>query len=594
MRLGWPDGLGQPVGSTDMDVGDGDIAEVEPGDAQRSPEHLITRRDALRVGAVGIGALGLAASGSLVGLVVPAGSSAGVDVGPQWNDPEYVTTVPLDGAWFASQLEVADFNGDGHQDILITRNSQDAQHSYPVTVLLGDGKGNFTDGTSSIFQGDVPQTQFARQIVIADFNGDGRPDVFIADTGDDHTGSGYQNTLILSAPGGKLVDATANLPQAYDYTHSAAAADVNGDGTIDIYVGNIWGANLVPPRILLNDGTGHFTIGTGLLPAAQTDLNQGQYTGSTLADVNGDGHPDLVLSAASTPPQSVVLLNDGIGHFTLLSNALPAKPFGPDAIGLDPTSFDINGDGHPDLLIGYTKNNPFFVGRWIQVLINNGDGTFSDQTASFLPQSDNSAAWPAFFRLADLQRTGHMDFGVVTSDFSADLYLRDQNDNFQPGPAIGMSAQAWAFIDATGDGSNDIIGVDGGTGDVYLAREIRATTTHPPPVLSHLKLTPAAFRAAHSGASVARHATGTTISYSVSEASTTTFKVERRATGGHRFIPLHGHFAHHAVLGSNHLHFTGRIGGKALPPGHYRLTATPKNASGHDGKTKQAAFTILS
>ena len=49
--------------------------------------------------------------------------------------------------------------------------------------------------------------------------------VFIADTGDDHAPfPGYQNTLILSAPGGKLVGATANLPQVYDYTHSAAAA----------------------------------------------------------------------------------------------------------------------------------------------------------------------------------------------------------------------------------------------------------------------------------------------------------------------------------------------------------------------------------
>ena len=47
---------------------------------------------------------------------------------------------------------------------------------------------------------------------------------------------GYQNTLILSAPGGKLVDATGNLPQVYDYTHSAAAADVDGDGATDLYV----------------------------------------------------------------------------------------------------------------------------------------------------------------------------------------------------------------------------------------------------------------------------------------------------------------------------------------------------------------------
>lgn len=157
-----------------------------------------------------------------------------------------------------------------------------------------------------------------RACLIADFNGDGRPDAFVADHGmDGSPWPGYQNTLILSASGGKLVDATANLPQVYDFTHSAAAADVNGDGAVDLYVGNVYGANMVPPRILLNDGTGHFTVATGLLPAAQADLNQTQYTGSAFADVNGDAHPDLILSAEVGTPQSVVLINDGTGHFTL-------------------------------------------------------------------------------------------------------------------------------------------------------------------------------------------------------------------------------------------------------------------------------------
>jgi hypothetical protein len=562
-------------------------------------EHLITRRDALRAGAVGIGAVRLLASGGLVGVLVPAGASA-ADAGPQWGGPESVATVPLDGAWFASQIAVADFNGDGHQDVLITRNSMDAQHTYPVTILLGDGKGHFTDGTSSIFEGNVPQTQFARQIVIADFNGDGRPDVFIADHGDDHDPfPGYQNTLILSAPGGKLVDATANLPQVYDFTHSAAAADVDGNGTIDIYVGNLASENSVSPRILLNDGTGHFTVGQGLLPASVTDLNVNYYPGSAFVDVNGDGKPDLVLSAGDTVAQSAVLLNDGTGHFTQLANAIPTKPFAPDAIGLGSAAFDINGDGRPDMLIGYTKNNPFYVGRWIQVLINNGDGTFGDQTSTYLAQSDNSETWPEFFRVADLQRTGKLDFGLVTNgngDDSPHLYLRDQNGNFVLGRAIGMSFQAWAFIDATGDGSNDIIGVTGG-GAVWLVPEVRPMpppAPSQPPVLSLLKLTPAAFRAVRRGASVARAATGTTISYSVSEASNTTFTVERAASRGRKLTPVHGNFTHQDVAGTNRFHFTGRIGGRALRPGHYRLNATPKSATGQVGQTQQISFRIVS
>jgi hypothetical protein len=184
-------------------------------------------------------------------------------------------------------------------------------------------------------------------------------------------------------------------------------------------------------------------------------------------------------------------------------------------------------------------------------------------------------------------------------DNSPHLYLRGQNGNFVPGPAItaGVTASfwSWSFIDATGDGSHDIIGVTG-TGDIWLVPELRATTPPPAPVLSRLKLRPAAFRAARKGTSVARAATGTTIRYSVSEASTTTFTVDREAVGlsrGRKFIPHHGNFTHQGVVGTNHFHFTGRIGGRALSPGSYRLNATPKSATGHVGKTKQTPFRIV-
>jgi FG-GAP-like repeat len=547
----------------------------------------------------------------LTAALAPGGSWASVP--PQWGAPVVVGhfSSELWNAFWATQIAVADFNGDGHQDILIAHDSHDAQHTFPVTILLGDGTGRFTDGTSSIFAGDVPRTQYPRQIVIADFNGDHRPDVFIADTGDDNAPfPGYQNTLILSAPGGKLVDATANLPQVNDYTHSAAAADVNGDGMTDLYIGNIHGANQVPPRILLNDGTGHFTVANNLLPAAQTNLDQNVYTGSTFADVNGDGHPDLVLSGAdSSTSQSVVLLNDGTGHFSELPGALPAKPFGPDAIGFDPTPLDINGDGHPDLVISYTKGNPNYVGRWMQVLINNGNGTFRDETASRLPQSDNSDSWAEWFHPRDLQHNGQPDFGVQANPLFGGpplLYLLDQNGSFQPGPAIGFSVIAWAFIDAKGDGSNDIVGVTQ-TNDLLLVPELRQ------PTLSSLKLTPRTFRAGRTGASIARAGIGTTVSYQDSTNATTIFTVGRALPGvkrGHncvassprptrrsqhctRYVAVPGTFTHTDSAGTNRFRFTGQIGGSTLKPGKYRLDATPTDAAGHRGPTLRSPFSIV-
>src|SRR5206468_212014 len=185
---------------------------------------------------------------ALVAFAFPASSTAEL---PQWAPPAVVGQVPMDGGGFVSQIAAADLNGDGVQDLLFTRSIYLGQQTCPVTVLLGDGHGRFVDATDSIFGGGIPRTQNARELVLADFNGDGRTDVFIADHGDDQDPfPGFQDTLILSAPGGKLADATANLPQVSDFTHSGAAGDVNGDGAPDIYVGNVFGGNRVAPHIL--------------------------------------------------------------------------------------------------------------------------------------------------------------------------------------------------------------------------------------------------------------------------------------------------------------------------------------------------------
>jgi hypothetical protein len=167
----------------------------------------------------------------------------------------------------------------------------------------------------------------------------------------------------------------------------------------------------VPPEILLNDGTGRFRISPGALPTDITDPSALHYDASCLVDVNGDRSPDLVLAGSPQTP-SRVLLNDGTGHFSDFPNALPPKPWGLDAEGLAITPVDLNDDGRLDLLVGYTKNHPFYKGRWIQVLINSGNGTFRDETKSRLPQTDNSDVWPYSIQVADLNGDGKPDLAV--------------------------------------------------------------------------------------------------------------------------------------------------------------------------------------
>jgi len=392
---------------------------------------------------------------------VPGGTAAALTL-PSFNSgvPKAVYTVPLDGS--QTQLVTADLNGDGRPDILITVSKDTGIRPIPVTILVNDGKGNFSDQTRGLFTNDVPMPENPRQIVIADFNGDGRPDVFMADTGDDRDPyAGFQNTLILSAPGSKLVDATANLPQTSDYSHSACTADVNGDGHSDIYVGNIYGGNHVTPRLLLNDGTGHFTIG-GSLPAELGDPNfPVRYTTCAFADVNGDGKPDLVLGADDHTPSSAVLLNDGAGDFRFLADAMPPKPFGANAIALNVVPTDVNHDGHPDLLVAFTRGDPFYVDAYVQVLINNGDGIFRDETVTRLPAQPEGTTPAYFLDLLDLDGDGIPDLGLHLGGDGqpTDFYTLDANGIFHPKGSLGVPADLWSIADFNGDRRLDLVAV---------------------------------------------------------------------------------------------------------------------------------------
>jgi hypothetical protein len=359
-----------------------------------------------------------------------------------------------------TELTMGDVNGDGIADAVITRITYPPAHiTHPIGIYLGNGKGGYTDG-SSLWVGPAARTEWGRQILIADFNGDGRNDIFVADHGyDADPYPGHPNTLVLSTPQGTLVDASGNLPAESDFSHSATAADIDGDGDLDIYVGNLpAGPGTGPPEILLNDGTGHFTRHTDLLPPEVLDDAARSYTRSLFVD-NGDGSPDLVLGDDSRNDVSRVLLNDGTGHFSY-GNALPAKPFGPGAIAISLATLDINRDRHPDLLVGYTQSDPYYVGSMVQVLVNNGDGTFTDGTAQWLPDQPTTQGWPYAFRIADVNRDLRPDLGVVLNGNGelGLLYVADRQGVLRQVP-FQPATPFFALVDANSDGYPDVFSV---------------------------------------------------------------------------------------------------------------------------------------
>jgi hypothetical protein len=444
---------------------------------------------------------------------------------PRFGPLRYIGASHESGSVYVTDaIASADFSGDGLADVVYATANSGSRSTYAMQFAVNRGRGRFVDGASRLFAGAVPRTQGGGRLVVADFNNDGRPDVYYADSGAEAAPNppGFHDTLVLSTPDGKLVDATASIPQQSDFTHSAAAADVNGDGSIDLFIGNLGGnagysGNCCSTQIWLDDGSGHFHVASGLLPPEIEDGNRNSFTASAFADVNGDGHPDLILGgshgctnglAPRNPSQ--VLLNDGSGHFHVPEGALPPKPFGPTTETLDVKPVDLNHDGHVDLVVASTDAPPHatdcytdaYRGRIVQILIGNGDGTFRDETATRLPQDRHAESLDYIknLTLADLKGDGAPDILTETvvppnGDAVDDtVYLNDGNGLFRPLPAGYPFADFHAHaLVGEADGRRDVFLVhpEAGADTWFVRRQLGKPLPPGPPPQTRVTTDPA-------------------------------------------------------------------------------------------------------
>jgi hypothetical protein len=374
---------------------------------------------------------------------------------PSYAEPDPVVTMDRPGLLWG--VEAADFNDDGWADIVVWRAEFQSGDAFEIDILLNDGAGNLVVGTEDVFVGNVPRVVEGRELVIADFNGDRRPDLFFADQGMDRDPfPGHQNTLVLSAPDGKMVDASGNLPQQSDQTHSAAAADIDSDGDVDLWVGNLGGGG-VRPQLLINDGAGVFVPDNSRIPNEHLDGAINWYTSAAFADINSDGSPDLILGQGNPSRDSHVLVNDGAGRFYDAGTPLPRSFFYPAPQVVEIQAADIDGDELPDIVLSDTRND--YSGKYIQVNINNGDNTFRDETETWLVQV-TAGSWVIWLDLLDIDMDGDVD--LIESPMGGskpNVYLNVAGRAFsRTSHTFNISsANLFAFVDLDNDGLLDVV-----------------------------------------------------------------------------------------------------------------------------------------
>ena len=193
------------------------------------------------------------------------------------------------------QIAAGDLNGDGAPDLVVAWEVGVGTEDQPIQILLNNGSGGFVDG-SSIVDGSLPMVAHPQQIIVADLQGNGRLDIFVADHGyDAYPFPGHQQRLMEWNGNNHLYDATAALPQELSFTHRATVGDIDHNGSLDLFYANLPSDHTPPPQLLTNNGAGAFTFDQSALATAVTQPGALGNTGALLADLNGDGYADLIL-----------------------------------------------------------------------------------------------------------------------------------------------------------------------------------------------------------------------------------------------------------------------------------------------------------
>ncbi len=384
----------------------------------------------------------------------------------------------------AGGVVMEDFDGDGLLDLMVSSSFPNEQLHF----FHNNGDGTFSDRTKEAgLTGEVG----GLNLVAADYDNDGHPDLLVLRGGWWREHGKYPLSLLHNNGDGTFTDVTkkAGLMSLHP-TQTAAWADFDNDGWLDLFVGHeSTGAEKHPSQLFHNNHDGTFTE----VGAANGLADLGFVKGVAWGDFNNDGRPDLYVSRKGQP--NLLFRNDGpkdAKHpradrwkFTdVTAKAGVAQPVESFATWF----FDYDNDGWPDLFVaGYYNDTLNDIGAFElglsykaetpRLYHNNHDGTFTDATKQVGLDRAILVMGAGF---GDLDNDGWLDIylGTGASDLEALLpnrmFRNDGGKRFQDVTTSGgfghlQKGHAVAFGDIDNDGDEDVFEEIGGAlpGDSY-------------------------------------------------------------------------------------------------------------------------------
>ncbi|PYM11356.1 MAG: hypothetical protein DME18_14190, partial [Verrucomicrobia bacterium] len=332
---------------------------------------------------------------------------------------------------FPVAVAIADFNGDGKLDLAVADGTFGSAY---FSLLPGKGNGTFLHPTN--YYG----ARGARSVAAGDFNSDGKPDLAVAN-------DGATNISVFLGKG----DGTFQLAVNYATGNgpvSLAVSDFNADGKLDLVSANTGGIS-----VLLGKGDGTFQSALNYFGGG---VHYQMPVSLAVGDFNGDGQRDL---ASANEEGVTVFLGNGAGTFQFAANY--------DS-GMYPVSMavaDFNGDGKPDMAVAQAAYENLTDGS-IAVLVGKDNATFETL------KTYGAGTRPVSVAVGDFNGDGKLDLAAANTgsypyytNGSVSVLLGDGNGTFQTATnfKVGTCPSCVAMGDFNSDGKLDLAVANQGT-----------------------------------------------------------------------------------------------------------------------------------